>query len=377
MKWESVTELTDEFAPKLSKAIQETRSVDELYDWYRDEINRIKMESYGKTSTSIKRANKIDDDKMWHARINEVTKSIQTLSKYKINDKIWELRAKTSTKFADTQFVSVVNPENGKLTKNREETYDTLLNYNHQLLRKGKVEKDEDLLQNELVKDLIISVGMDLDELPEDKEITWKEFQQVLTKVKLSGKSIYRDVVKGGRLFQYSFYEMMNRMYVEEKIPRAFQSTTLMKLYKKKGSRNELKSNRFIHLKDYSSKIYERLIMQKLEARLSSATPEFQIGGQKLSSTTEHLLTLMTYMQRLEKKQGAGICQFLDIKTCFDVIELRDILSETVKSGLTGKPLRNIATTRSGNITQQPMGKGNDHNSTGGFATTCEPHHLK
>ena len=48
-------------------------------------------------------------------------------------------------------------------------------------------------------------------------------------------------------------------------------------------------------------------------------------------------------MTQLEKAKGAGLCQFLDIKTCFDVIELRDILAETVKAGVTGKPLRNIA----------------------------------
>ena len=83
--------------------------------------------------------------------------------------------------------------------------------------------------------------------------------------------------------------------------------------------------------------------MTKLERRMSAATPDFQIGGQKLSSTTEHLVTLISYMRHLEKTQGGGITQFLDIKACFDVIELRDILKETSRSGVVGKPLRNIA----------------------------------
>ena len=116
-----------------------------------------------------------------------------------------------------------------------------------------------------------------------------------------------------------------------------------MQLFKNKGSRNELKNNRFIHLKDHCPKLLERLIMLKLERRLSSATPNFQIGGQKMSSTTEHLVTMISYMRHLEKKQGGGVHQFVDIKTCFDVIELRDILAETVKSGVVGKPLRSIA----------------------------------
>ena len=343
-------ELTDEFAPRLAKAVEEVRSVDELYDWYRDELNKIKMESYGKSTSTIKRAKEIEDDKMWHARLNDVNDCMQSLNKKKVNDKIWELRSKTSLKFADTQFVSVVKPGTKTLTQNREDTNKTVLDYNFQLLRKGQVKKDEETLRDDLIKDIIISVGMDLEEIHEDKEITWKEFQQVITKVKLSGKSIYRDIVKGGEIFKYAFFGMLSRMYRDETIPRDFQSTTLMKLYKNKGSRNELNNNRFIHLKDYASKIYERLIMQKIEGRMSSSTPDFQIGGQKQSSTTEHLLTLMIFMSKIEKTKGAGICQFLDIKKCFDVIELRDILAETVRSGVTGKPLRNIASFTDRNV---------------------------
>ena len=100
--------------------------------------------------------------------------------------------------------------------------------------------------------------------------------------------------------------------------------------------------NRFIHLKSFLPKTFEKLLMKKIETRLAIKTPAFQIGGKRKSSTTEHLLTLIMYMKRLEKEQGGGICQFMDIKTCFDNMTLADSLYECSQAGIVGKPLRMI-----------------------------------
>ena len=102
--------------------------------------------------------------------------------------------------------------------------------------------------------------------------------------------------------------------------------------------------NRFIHLKPFMPKTFEKLLMKKIEKRLAAKTPEFQIRGKKNSSTTEHLLTLIMYMKRLEKDQGGGICQFMDIRTCFDHMTLADSLYECTEAGVVGKPLRMINT---------------------------------
>ena len=68
-----------------------------------------------------------------------MTKCISSLGKKKLSDKVWELRQKTSGKYSDRQFVSVVNPKTGKLTRNRRETNEVVLDYNHELLRKTKL----------------------------------------------------------------------------------------------------------------------------------------------------------------------------------------------------------------------------------------------
>lgn len=314
---EAYKNLTDEFAAEFdAKMDEDAMNIDELYEWYLGKIDAIKMKAYGKTTSTISRAKKIEDSKIWHKRIKEVSKSISSLGKKKICNKVWELRKKTSEKYSDKQFVSIKHHETGVLTRTREETNEVLLSYNLILLQKDKVIKTEEILQDDVIQDIIIKCGMEEEELEKDKEFTWEEFTEVMTKVKLSNKSVYRDLVKAGKIFHLLYLRFLNRIYTREQLPKAFNKTTLMKLFKNKGSRNELKFNRFIHLKDNSPKYYERMVMKKMESRHNSHnTPSFQIGGKKASSTTEHLTTLMIYMRLLEKVKGAGVCQFLDIKT--------------------------------------------------------------
>ena len=336
-------ECTDALSTEFGDKVHTSDNMDEVYDWLMCRLEKVKREAYGKTTSTIKRAKKIADNMMWNKRVEEVTKCIKEVGNKRINMQVWDVRKRISDKYADKQFVSIKDPVTGHLTTDRASTFSTALEYNYNLLRKDKIVKTEAMEREDVIKDIIIKSGMSAKELKDDAELSWDDFKGVLLKVELGNKSVYRDVVKAGWLFKRAYFDFLNKIYVTEKIPVKFQSTELMQLFKNKGSRNELKNNRFIHLKQHGPKILERMIMTKLERRMSAATPDFQIGGQKLSSTTEHLVTLISYMRHLEKTQGGGITQFLDIKACFDVIELRDILKETSRSGVVGKPLRNIA----------------------------------
>ena len=340
---EKYEQITDEIGLELNTKVLSEESNDEVYDWLLCRLEKAKRDAYGKTTSTIKRAKEVADNMMWNKRVQEVTKCIKSQGNKKVNLQIWDVRKKANNKFGDKQFVSIKNPETGQLTQDRSSTYKTALEYNYNLLRKDKVEITQEIRRENAIKDTIVRCGMSAKEVSADSTLSWDEFKEVLVKVKLANKSVYRDVIKAGWIFKRAYFELLNKIYVTEHIPAKFQSTELMQLFKNKGSRNELKNNRFIHLKEHGPKLLERMIMMKLERRMSLATPIFQIGGQKLSSTTEHLVTLISYMKHLEKDQGAGIVQFLDIKTCFDVIELRDLLTETSRSGVVGKPLRNIA----------------------------------
>ena len=125
-------------------------------------------------------------------------------------------------------------------------------------------------------------------------------------------------------------------------MPDAFYDTELLKLYKGKGVRLEFKSNRFLHLKSWGPKLYEKLIMSKKEDKLFGHTPSFQVGGQRMGSTNEHLFSMITVMRRLERERVGGGIVLMDIRSCFDQVRLNDILFEGTQCGIVGRPLRAI-----------------------------------
>ena len=317
-------------------------TVDQIHSRLIKRINNIKHRVYGKTSVTQKKAQEMSDYALWQKRLKEVEKSIHSLNKFKITDRIWEMRNNISYKFKDKQFVSVTDPRTGNLTKSKEETFDAILDYNFELLRKDKNITSDEVAEKERIKDMVTQSGMNSDTNPGDGEFTRNEMHEVMEKVKVDNKNVYWDVLKSGPIFRNALLNFFNRCYKDEQIPKEWDETTLMKLYKNKGKRTDLKMNRFIHLKPFMPKLFEKLVMKKVESRLADKTPEFQIGGRKKSSTTEHLLTLMMYMKRLEKDNGGGICQFMDIRTCFDKMTLKDSLYECAQAGIVGKPLRTI-----------------------------------
>ena len=120
---------------------------------------------------------KRESDKiLWRKRIKEIESAVKGLKKRKVTDRIWELRTNTSNKFADKQFVSVRRPDNGELTKSREETFATMLDYNTNLLQKDKDfladngnweaenEEEEMAIRRQKAKQIVIRSAMEMKE---------------------------------------------------------------------------------------------------------------------------------------------------------------------------------------------------------------------
>ena len=320
----------------------------QIYEHIVKSVDDAKFEAYGKSTKTRAQTKRQSDSIIWRKRVKEIEGAVSGLKKVRLTDRIWEMKNCTSDKFDDKQFVSVQVPGSEKLTTSREETFATMMDYNKDLLQKDhdlleEIEGEESTDAKEFIKKQILLEAMRREEKVEDRQFCEKEYWKVLRKIKLKNKNVYRDLTMSGNNFKSAMFKFFNACYVNEFTPDDFCYTTLMKLYKNKGKRTELKSNRFLHLKGWLPKTFEKLLMTKLEGRMSDHTPECQIGGQKLSSTNEHLLTAITLMRRLEKEQGGGGSIFMDIKACFDRIHLRDILVETAKAGIVGKPLRMIA----------------------------------
>ena len=121
-----------------------------------------------------------------------------------------------------------------------------------------------------------------------------------------------------------------------EQVPDKFRETRLMPLYKRKGDRKEVSSQRFLHLKSWPAKLYEKLFMQRLEVKIRRATAELQEGGQPGGSCIDHLISMVTTINMMKKKKMATVLTLTDIVKCFDQCKLSDIEYELTKAGIAG-----------------------------------------
>ena len=74
-----------------------------------------------------------------------------------------------------------------------------------------------------------------------------------------------------GPLFKMAVLVLMIRIYMEEDIPKAMRTASLMKIYKRKGSLEDLKSFQFIH---WAGKLFERCVMSIIEDAINTNTSE-------------------------------------------------------------------------------------------------------
>ena len=342
-------EATDSAADYIECMMMTCNNVDEIAEFILIKVEEAKKFAYGKVTRTKSQLKAISEACMWKKRTQEVEKEIASVeaSKIKANDRVWEMRSRMSDKYSDKQFVGVRDPDTGLMTKTRDETMEVMLRYNHNLLRKDKQEDEDRMTEEERTirrgKEEAVRIAMDQKEFREDEELEYGDFERVIKKIRLNNKNVYRDLMKAGDKFRRSVFSFYNLCYTQEKMPESFYDTELLKLYKGKGVRAELKSNRFIHLKGWMAKTYEKMLMTKMEEKMFHCTPEFQVGGQRMGSTSEHLLSMMIAMKKLERTQGTGAIIFMDIKACFDRVRLNDILYETAQTGVVGRPLKNIA----------------------------------
>ena len=336
-------EYTNKEADRLEEEIRNSDDVEYLYELILKIVEEGKKVAYGKKTQTKSQQKRSSDSIIWKKRTREVEKAILGLGKKKVNDRIWEMRNVTSDKYSDRQFVGVKIPGSNEMTSNRDETFETTIEYNFGLLRKDDLEEEsnEDRAVRE-AKEYAIKVAMESVGFEEDEELDFNDYERVIKKIKANNKNVYRDFIASGGKFKIAIFNFYQKCYKLEKMPECFYETELLRLYKGKGNRLELQKNRFIHLKPWGPKVYEKLLMTKMEEKLFNNTPECQVGGQKLGSTNEHLAAMITSMRRVELTRSKGAIIFMDIKACFDRVRLHDILFEAVQSGVVGRPLKNM-----------------------------------
>ena len=151
-------------------------------------------------------------------------------------------------------------------------------------------------------------------------------FDKVVEYIILKNKNMYKELIKSGPLFKDAIFRYMSKMISTEKIPNAFSETTLIQIWKGKGSALDLNNMRFIHMRHWTCKLLEALVTEKMKPNIVQNTPKIQIGGMPKHSSVEHLVVLKTWMKQLEQTRTSGIFQTFDMSKFFDKESLIDCM---------------------------------------------------
>ena len=151
-------------------------------------------------------------------------------------------------------------------------------------------------------------------------------FNKVAEKIRKKRKKVYILFTKAGDSYKQALFEYMKKLIEYEGVPSCFLKTSLTQIWKKKGSALDLNNMRFIHMRQWRSKLLEALVTEAMKNDIVNATPNMQLGGMPGASSVEHLVTLKTWMKLKEQKRSNGIFQVFDMSKFFDKESLLDCM---------------------------------------------------
>ena len=182
----------------------------------------------------------------------------------------------------------------------------------------------------------IHDMRMIIDTEKEEEELSMEDFHKIILHFKKKGKDSYNFITKSGNSLKNTIFTICQKIWESENIPSQWEETTLIQLFKGKGSRENLDFYRFIHSKPWLPKLFEGIVVQKMKINLVNKMSKFQIAkaGHR---PQEHLFVVKSIMALYILLKLPLIIQCFDIRKFFDSEVLRDGMNTIHKAGITGK----------------------------------------
>ena len=85
---------------------------------------------------------------------------------------------------------------------------------------------------------------------------------------------------------------LCNKMKSQKAVPSNWKNISITTIFKRKGSKKELKNHRGIFLTPTVSKIFEKLIKLRIDPCINDYSSDFQAGGKANRSTADNIFSL-------------------------------------------------------------------------------------
>ncbi|CAF3906760.1 unnamed protein product [Rotaria sp. Silwood1] len=164
----------------------------------------------------------------------------------------------------------------------------------------------------------------------QDKPPSLLEVEEAIRRMK-SGKApgmdgLSTDVIKaGGRALSTRLHALFVEIWEEEKTIDDWSTAIIIRLFKNKGDKRDCSNYRGISLLPVASKVFSRVIPNRVQNHLGTQIMEQQAGFQSNRSTIDHIFTLKLLMEKTRVHNKSLFLCFIDIQKAYDSIN-REIL---------------------------------------------------
>ena len=140
--------------------------------------------------------------------------------------------------------VAVRDPEDNRLVVSPEEIKKVTLKYCKDNLKKKA--KDECYVTDDEIKQELHKARMK-DKDDDGFELSKEDFDEVIEKFKKKSTKAYDFLTKADEEYKAAIFILCKKFIDKEEFPDMFKETVLHMIWKKKGSAETLKNNRFVH----------------------------------------------------------------------------------------------------------------------------------
>lgn len=178
---------------------------------------------------------------------------------------------------------------------------------------------------------MIVAAGLQM----KQKEITIEDLEvakKQLKKKKAKDRDGWNNelIIEGGKEMDASIVNILNQIQQEKSIVKEWTEMTI-KSVKKKGSSSKLDNRRGLFLTNIIGKVYERIIKNR---NTGIKISNHQCGGVKGRSVVDHLIMLMSIIERNKYFGKESYVVFADAVKCFDKLWLEDGIRELIEAGM-------------------------------------------
>ena len=331
--WIRYPEVTDKYADLIQSAIDNIEDSNKLESRLFSIDQAIKVEAFGViwvrqggNSRKRKKRESKEMNTLYNEYLEEIDSAIsESLDRKDINSKMYKLKSLVTGPNIKPQEKAAINdPTTGELITDVEKIKEVSLAHNINILKKkAPLPQHEELIRKKQVDhESMMKRNSEEDIWSLDRRL----FDKVLKRLKDKNKKMFFPINKAGPKYKDAIFHLMKRLIDNEEVPSVYDNTSLTQIWKKKGSALSLNNMRFIHMKCWRPKLLEAIIMEDMKSQIVAATPNIQIGGMPGHSSTEHLVTLKTWMKQLEERKESGILSLFDMEKFFDKESLLDCM---------------------------------------------------